>query len=194
MQLANGVTLLAKNGKVIRSDSWFGNQKKIILKNGYNQILVEYSAEIKEPFGDDEVKILSSYIIDFNGNNEIVHLSIPVLESHHDFEAFKINPEWRMINSDGVVKKITINKLNKEGFQLGRNYEKELAVFNSKKLASSIDIKPSTDTDNNTIPIEGCCSFNKSQLSKVMLRYWYINASKNVREDFIFWSNHQYLK
>lgn len=178
IQLIKGVELLAHNGKELLSDSSVFQQDGVQIKNGIHQIVVQYSGEIFKSPTDSIIESTGTYIIVFEAIDERLLLGVSPLKTSYDFSKFKIFPKWVLTDDDGKIKDIKVAELVKEGFQLNRDYEKELAVFNMKDSPVAV-----------VTPIESPLSNNEyqSDIAEKMLRYWYENSTPDVKAEFIKW-------
>ncbi|MFT5722232.1 MAG: hypothetical protein ACI9W6_002558 [Motiliproteus sp.] len=171
VEVAEGVALLALNGEETASYS-----KKIFQTvDGVNQMLVEFSAEIKEYNNDSYIERTPAYVILFESTDERLRLNAPNINNSHDLSAFKTDPRWVMTTENGKTKEITVTELVKEGFQLSRDYETELAIFNR------------TDSPAVMIPDERSSVVEGNIEAGEMLKYWYTKSSPEARTAFIRW-------
>ncbi|MGY8870526.1 MAG: YccT family protein [Pseudomonadales bacterium] len=189
LKLDDDIKLLAINGKELADASWLDNQEDISLKDGVNQILVEFSAEIKTSSSESDLESLGTYIIVFKAASERFRLVSPTIKNRKDFLEFKKHPKWVMLDASGAIKDIRVDELTKEGFQLSRDYESELREYNESNFSSEVysekheEISIRNSSVINTNPI-----LNDPNLSGRMLKYWYLNASPKVKADFIAWT------
>lgn len=173
-----GVVVLAINGKKMASDSSFIKQDSFQVENGSNQILVEYSAEVKESNNDFYVENTSAYVIVFDSSDEVLRLESPSLNNSYDFRAFKENPKWRLTDKNGNNIGIKIAELVKEGFQLNRSYEEELIAFNMTSSPAALSSGKDFSPDN---------SEAVNDMAGRMLKYWYMNSTPEIKAEFIKW-------
>lgn len=189
LKLDDGIRLLAINGKKAVDTRWLDNKKNISFKDGANQILVEFSVEVKTSPNETDLESSGVYVIVFEGSSEYLRLLLPTIKNKRDFAQFKKDPEWVMLDASGVMKSILVDELTKEGFQLSRDYESELREYNTLKYPSENYFKK-----NNQTAIKTSSSINKSSvlnspnLPRKMLKYWYLNASLEVQTEFIEWT------
>ncbi len=170
-----GVVILAINGKEVASGS---KQDGFRVENGTNQILVEYSAEVEESNSDFYIEKTGAYVISFDSSDGFLQLGSPALNNSYDFRAFKENPKWLLTDKSGNNIGIKVAELVKEGFQLNRSYEEELADFNMSNSPAALSF------GNNF-------SIHKSEvvnnMAEQMLKYWYVNSTPEVKAEFIKW-------
>lgn len=176
--LKEGIVLLAHNGKEVLSDSTILKQDKLLIKNGIHQIVVQYTGEIKKSNSDSAIESTGTYIIVFEAVDERLMLDITPLKNSYDFNDFKKVPKWQLTGDAGEIKDIKVVELVKEGFQFNRDYEKELAIFNMQDSPLAIMPHIELPVINNTV---------QTDMAEKMLRYWYVNATPEVKAAFIKW-------
>ncbi len=127
--------------------------------------------------------------------------------------AFNRNPEIRLLAADNTPLPFAKDKLIKEGFQLGRDYEQELAEYNSSNapaaLATLVSVpnqQAQVQPEVNTLPPSSAASSEQIKqkqsqaespavnqqkteaeppMTKEMLRYWYEKADEKTRQEFL---------
>jgi uncharacterized protein YccT (UPF0319 family) len=84
--------------------------------------------------------------------------------------------------------------LEKEGFQVFRDYPKELEAFNRTSSPAAIRMQlpglADADTDNDTAghsPKAGGQGAQDQETVRQMLRYWYVQADKQTRKEWKNW-------
>ena len=65
-------------------------------------------------------------------------MRIPPIKSAYELKQFNDQPDFRILNSAGNAIQIHWDRLVKEGWQIGRDYEKELAVFNATDSPAAV--------------------------------------------------------
>lgn len=181
--LEEGVNLIAVNGSEVNSDKLFNGSNNYKLLNGSNQILVNYTAEVKKG-GDFEIEQSKAFVLLFESNNSQITLAAPTIERIKDLEKFEQNKNWILKNSAGNSIPYKVNIIEKGGFQLSRDFEEELEKFNQSNATASLPksqiILPNNTnnkpTKNNVI--------KKENMAMEMLIYWYNQADLNTRKSF----------
>ncbi len=196
----SGISIIAVNGIEVESDSLIGNNISATLPDGINQILVNYSAEIKSS-GDLEIETTNPHIIVFNAENDKVQLSAPEITRMSAFDEFDKGQQWTLTDSSGHAIRYQSKPLIKEGFQLGRDYASELQHFNQSDDALSINRFVSINRSsvsssvNNSVSGNDMNSFKSGtadrsdsvNLPEELLQYWYLKADAETRERFKAW-------
>ena len=194
----NGIYIIAVNGVELESDSLIGNKLSAQLPNGVNQILVRYSAEI-ETFGDIEIENSNPHIIVFKAQDNSLKLSAPEIKRMSEFDEFDNGQQWLLTDSAGRSISYKSKPLIKEGFQLSRDYVRELNDFNRSGDELSINYLPSDMRDSakqaesKSVVIsykfsdESIDNKKNVNLPEQLLQYWYLKADAETRERFKDW-------
>lgn len=178
VDIDDGVVLIAVNGKAVASVDTVDKQKNIQMRDGVNQLLVEYSAEIEESNNNFYTENTRAYVILFESFDENLLLNAPTLKNSYDFSAFRENPTWVLTEKNGKIKDIKVAELVKEGFQLNRSYEKELVDFNMTNSPAAFVLRDDLSINNYE---------NKTDMAEKMLRYWYVNSTLETKAAFLKW-------
>lgn len=185
IELGPGVVLLAANGESVEERT--ENTSNAILPNGINQLVVHYEAEIKIASNEYELENSKSYVIVFDGVDQHLNLSVPHIKTQRQLEKFNIQGDWKLSDKSNQAIQYKADILNKEGFQLNRDYERELEGFNLTNSPAAIRFK--------NRPYEGSDDSPKSELSGQsemagkMLEYWYMKADAETKDSFKAWIN-----
>lgn len=174
LSLGEGVSLIAVNGKEMSTGSLLKGTSSIELPNGSNQLLVNYTAEIKRG-NDYELEQTAPTVISFSSANQIIELKAPKITTERDLERFNKKQNW-IITADQKALAFKAEYLPLNGFRIGVNYERELADFNQNSGVNS----PTPDTQ--MIDLGGD---NEQKLILQMLHHWYKLASPQSRNLFL---------
>lgn len=187
LNLGEGVNLIASNGKEVNSDSFFNSSSNYKLPNGTNQILVNYTAEIKKG-SEDELEHTDVFVLLFESHNSNITISAPEIKKPSDINKFEEIGNWNLANKDGEKIKFKFSIIEKKGFQLSRDYEREIEDFNNTDSAAALPKKDlfnaaqlnasSSKTKNNNN------SQAKENMPAQMLIFWYNQADENTRKSF----------
>lgn len=181
----NGVHILAINGIEKDIDSHLLRDSGITLNNGENQLLVTYTTEIETANSEYELEHTDPFIILFTAQNKNLSLSAPKLETEKDFNEFKRNGAWVLRDAHNAPVKYEMSILRKEGFQLSRNYETELAHFNRSGGPAALAMPSTTTTTHSSMP----STKDMPSTPESMLHYWYNQADEATRARFRVWVN-----
>lgn len=180
ISLDEGVNLIAVNGKEINTDKLFNGSTQYDLPNGSNQILVNYTAEVKKG-SDLEIEHSKAFVILFESTNTNLSLSTPKIERIKDLKEFETTKSWILKNSSNKNIKYKVDIIEKGGFQLSRDFEEELEKFNKSNSPAALPkneiiIKNNKSTTKTAI--------KKESMAMEMLIYWYNQADIKTRNNF----------
>jgi uncharacterized protein YccT (UPF0319 family) len=162
------------------------------LANGLNQVVVYFEDEIGRPFDEPELERSDAFVILFRAENSKLTLQKGEIKSISQLEEFNKKPSFTLINQNGKSVTFDIDKLEKEGFQLGRNYQQELMVFNASESPAALMNPTLISRKQNHLPaaksgIQQPAASNNSNMAEVMLKYWYQQADDTTRSNFRIW-------
>lgn len=180
LKLDEGINLFAINGKEISKGNGFLSTKdEFSLPDGTNQILVSYTAEVKNG-NSYELEGSDLSVIKFTASDQQITISAPRISSTRQLEAFNNQLNWSLKTPDDAPISYKVNLLPLKGFRLGIDYERELSEFNQTAEAAAI---PRTETI--APPVEAINAHDTEQAVILkMLQHWYELASPETREKF----------
>jgi len=187
---AEGVSILAVNGKAIDQGTLFSDSPEITAENGRSQIVAEYTAEITQSADDYTLEKSDTFVISFTASDTTISVHAPEISSRYGLKAFNESGNWRLQNTDGKFIPFDFGKLDKEGFQLARDYEKELKAFNSSSAkAAMASLNNETHSFNQGTPVQPVSNGTHADQKMVgqMLQFWYEQASTETRNKFKSW-------
>lgn len=194
LRLADGVRMLAVDGEELESDRLLGAGSRYQLDNGTHQILVEYEVELVSGGDEVELETSDSFILLFTASGQSLRLSVPKIDSLHEFKTFDKHGDWRLRDSDGSDHPFKLDRLVKEGFQLGRDYERELEIYNSSGAVAAYHLTPRsvfTASPRAMDPDSGkqaaVAPSSGQAMVRQMLLYWYNQADPDTRRQFKAW-------
>jgi len=198
VQIEEGISVLAINGKEVTSKSLFSGTDALKLNDGVNQLLVQYTAEIKTSADDYELESTDPFVLLLDAADKQLVLKAPMVKTEKDVAQFNQQGIWRLLDRQGNRLALKTAPLKKEGFQLARNYEYELAEFNMSGAEAVWPYKqsPADISTPAPAPIIRQVSVNKASYSDKtseknmadkMLRYWYDQADAETRKRFKKW-------
>jgi len=193
--LQDGVRVLAQNGRLLSDDK--AATDRLSLQPGTNQILVRYSVELQG--SDGEIEKSDPFVLLFESADEQqLRLSTPKIRRARDLRQFNRQGSWMLTDPAGRKQTFTQAVLKKEGFQLGRDFERELEVFNKTDAAAAYRFNTSavdytTTVLKDPISYQPTASIPKGDrsadalMAERMLKYWYNQADQETRESFKAW-------
>lgn len=131
LSLPKNSELLVVNGKPIEA------QSVITLPNGSNQVLFKYHTSFRQQ-GQQRRFTSEAIILTFKGQNSAYKLTFPKLRSERDADKFIQSPSLTLIDEKGADTQFVADQLFKEGIQLGRDYDKELAIYNKSNAPAAL--------------------------------------------------------
>lgn len=185
LEVGEGINLLAVNGEEVESDSLFASKTSARLPNGTNQILVNYTAEIK-PGDDSELEVTKPSVILFKTDASELYLNAPKMKTVRDVENFEKSLNWNLRDQNGNPISFKAALLIKEGFQLSRDYEDELEEFNMSnanaalpktRIISPAEVKHARKAQHSQVK-------ENKNMAMDMLIYWYNQADEKTRRSF----------
>ncbi len=187
---ASGVDIIAINGKAIESEGFFSGMPELRVENGKTQIVAEYTAEITESADDYSIESTDTFVLSFEAADTTVSVQAPDISSQYDLKAFNKKGNWQLLDARGNPISYSIGKLEKEGFQLDRDYEKELKVFNRSNAEAALgSLTFETHSFHNSAPVyqpEGNAHPDQKMVGK-MLQFWYEQANSETKNKFKSW-------
>lgn len=171
---------------------FFSASKTLTLPDGENQILFQYQPYFDQ--GNDRVILESDPLVGtFNASNTKLEFALPKYRNENQARKQISHVEWSLVDESGNMLETKQDKLVKDGFQLGRNHQIELAEYNRQggvaalstvaataavaAPASKATPAPTTQVDSNT--------------AEEMLHFWYNKADAETQARFKAHINNQ---
>lgn len=202
LRLPEGIKLVATNGKKAKI------YRHTNLPDGINQIALQYEGEFGKDINDSDMEYSHVFVVTFDAADAKLEMKSPNVRRKSHVENFNKNPNITIVDQHGTVIPTAIGKLEKEGFQLMRDYERELEEFNvsgspaavppgttSQAASQSKTVQPKSVkvkkpyTSTNTVkempqqPQAG----GQPEIPEQMLKYWYEQADEETKERFKEW-------
>ncbi len=189
LQLGEGVELHAVDGKMYRSQGIFTGDTSLKLDDGLHQIVVGYKAEIGRNRDDRVVESSDAFVILFEAEETTLTLSAPDITTRRKLSDFNDDPQWRLKDDTGNDLEFQVDILEKEGFQLVRDYEEELSDFNRSQSVAALGVTaPAGGTDaSHTESMPSGDSADDQGMVRQMLRYWYLKADETTKNEMKRW-------
>jgi len=171
------------------SEQKVASGEALTLANGTRQLVVECTTEI----GREEVLETSdAFVLKFEAANAGLVLTAPEIRSRREMELFNQQGNWQLSDDQGQPVPFTADVLHKEGFQLARDYSRELQTYNrsdgvavvSVASADSPGLAPETNRGGLLLSSQG--DPDQEMVSR-MLRYWYLKADEKTRREWQSW-------
>jgi len=185
-----GVSILAVNGKAVDQATLFSGTPDISAPNGKTQILAEYTAEISRSADDYLLEKSDTFVITLSASDIHIRVSAPEITSRYDLKKFNTSAQWKLTDANGNSVPYVSGKLEKEGFQLARDYENELRIFNSSQNQAALpELNMETHNFNTGVSVKPSQEATGTDQKMVgqMLQFWYEQANKETRNKFKSW-------
>ncbi|AQS35618.1 hypothetical protein Sps_00413 [Shewanella psychrophila] len=193
LTLPKSAQLLVVNGVEMEDET------TVDLNDGNNQIVFKYNTSFRQQ-GEQRRFTSEAVILTFNGQDSAYKLSLPRLRSDSDADKFNKLAELTLVDDAGVDVEYTSDLLLKVGIQLGRDYDKEIAVYNGSSAPAALPnlatktqkstpvVLPATAlvvTNNSSVASGQAPNTNKDQINVgQMLDFWYSQADEETRKAF----------
>ena len=170
------------------SEQTAGSGQSLTLADGTQQLVVECTTEI----GREEVLETSdAFVVRFEAADTALALSAPEIESRNQMDAFNQQGNWQLTDRQGREVAFTADVLEKEGFQLVRDYARELAAYNRSGAAAAVTAPAATAgpaplTNQEGLLLDSHVDPDQEMVSR-MLRYWYLKADEQTRKEWDSW-------
>lgn len=168
------------------------NFKKIIeLENGRHQIVFKYHTTYRDQ-GQINRFNSAAIIISFTATDADYHLSLPTLKSNSQARHFNQSPDVSIEDKQGHQLESQIDTLNKEGIQLGRDYDNEILAYNKTdghaaiKALAPINVVPSITANSTQAEKEAILqttpALQDQKSISEMLDFWYSQADEETKK------------
>ncbi len=210
LYLAEDIILIAVNGEKISKGHALHRKNPVTLNNGVNQLLVQFNAGIDENDDDDtglRYQRTEASVIVFDSTDQTLTLQAPQVNSESDLDDFNKHPNWVIQSKEGKSIPLEVAVLERDGVQIGRDFERELEKFNETKSSAALNylargpivintinsipntqLSGSANTDASVIKRSNEYVVTKEQNTPAVsidwLLYLYKQASPSVQEQF----------
>jgi len=176
LNLGEGITVHAINGSE-KVSSFFTSNRSLNIPDGENQLLISYTAEIKNG-SDYELEQTHPSVILFNSEKELLTLKAPEIKTTRQLEHFNRELNWKLKNDKQLIP-FKAQLLPLKGFRLGIDFERELADFNRSNNGASQHI-----TAIETPAALKADKITDEQMKLILLKSLYQQASPETQNAF----------
>ncbi|PSU34219.1 DUF2057 domain-containing protein [Photobacterium lutimaris] len=162
----------------------------VTLPNGINQFAFTYVDSLRDN-GDDYLYKSDVIVVKFDASDESLKLDLPKLRTAQDARKFDKSPKLSLVSANGETVSFEQDKLIKSGLQFGRDFEKEIAVYNqSGKVAAvatsaaAVPVTLPATAPSATSPKPPVDQQQTRNVAENMLNYWYEQADETTRARF----------
>lgn len=156
------------------------------LNNGNNQIAFRYDKDYREN-GDTHLFRSEVVVMTFSGNDATYTLQLPNISSAYQAQKFNSQPTLSLLTANGSEVPFKHDLLIKNGIQINRNYQQEIAQYNLSKapaaLASAITANEMQRVQQQVRAEEKDGQIDQAYVTK-MLNYWYSKADATTQQHF----------
>lgn len=188
--LDDDVTLHVVNGEAWSGPGIFDARDPIVLANGVNQIVVNVVAELGRKRDDSVIERSETFVLRFHAEDTTLELTAPEIRSRSELREFNEAPSWLLRDQQGSAVDFQWAVLEKSGFQLVRDYEKEVDKFNRESHSEAAIKAPKQPDISYSYPPQTMPDGDiaeDQQVVRQMLRYWYSRADKNTKSEIKRW-------
>lgn len=160
----------------------------LTLANGTRQLLVECTTEIGR---DAMLETSDAFVVLFDAADTELTLSAPDMDSRNEMDRFNQQGNWQLTDGQNRAVAFTTDVLEKEGFQLVRDYARELAAYNRSGAEAAMTASAASAGLAPLINQEGMLLDSQTdpdqEMVSRMLRYWYLKADEKTRKEWASW-------
>jgi len=179
LKLPEGVQIVAENGR--NADV----THKAQLPDGLNQIAVRFEGEFGRSGHDAEILESDVFVVTFEAAEATLAMKPFGIKRASQLKTFNQSPRIHIVDQNGVEVNTAVDKLQKEGFQLLRNYEQELVAFN--RSSSPAAVRGSRNLPALSAMPTMVQPGQQVEMAEQMLKYWYLRADEETRQRFRGW-------
>lgn len=166
----------------------------LTLANGSHQLVVDCTANIGRSDDDAFPETSDTFVVLFEAEDVELTLSTPAIGTRRNMESFNRQRDFSLVDGAGTSVSYQVDVLEKEGFQVFRDYAEELEAFNrtSSAAATSLHVPgmaiAARDGDGkDSGPRMAGQGTPDQETVRQMLRYWYLQADKETRNEWKNW-------
>ncbi|MDR9424790.1 MAG: DUF2057 domain-containing protein [Marinobacter sp.] len=169
-----------------------GAGESITLSNGTQQLVVDCTANLGRSDDDTFPETSEAFVLLFKAADANLTLSAPALQTRRDMDSLNRKQNFRLVTDTGTPVNYQVDVLEKEGFQVFRDYAEELTAFNRTEspaaLLSRLPASSGANT-NSAKPLSeaGSQGAVDQETVRQMLRYWYLQADTKTRNEWKNW-------
>ncbi|EAZ97311.1 DUF2057 domain-containing protein [Marinobacter sp. ELB17] len=169
-------------------------ESSLTLTNGTQQLVVDCTAMLGRSSDEAFPETGEAFVLLFEAADTKLTLSAPHIQTRQQMKAFNRQRNFGLTSAAGTSLNYYVEVLEKEGFQVFRDFPGELEVFNRTSSPAAIRAQlpglADADTDIDTAepsPKAGGQGAQDQETVRQMLRYWYLEADKQTRKEWKNW-------
>ncbi|MHA7927497.1 MAG: YccT family protein [Marinobacter sp.] len=163
----------------------------LVFEDGTHQLVVDCSLEIGRSSEEALFETSEAFVIRFDAADADLRLSAPEINSALQLEEFNHSGNFQLRTKQNRSIEFTADVLEKEGYQIFRNYREELQAFNRSASPAAVPQMSSKNVPGASNGVEPQFSVSgespDQEMVIQMLRYWYLKADKKTRNELESW-------
>jgi len=163
----------------------------IVFDDGTHQLVVDCSVEIGRSSDEALFETSEAFVIRFNAADSDLRLSAPEISSALQLEEFNQVGNFQLRTKRDRSVEYRADVLEKEGYQIFRDYREELELFNHSSSPAAVPQMISKNVPGASDREEPKFSTSEEspdqEMVIQMLRYWYLKADKKTRNELESW-------
>lgn len=180
--VVNGIANKAKAGSTLT------------LSNGVQQVVVDCTVAIGGSGEDSYFETTDAFVLRFDAQNTELSLTAPRIRNSQQLDGFNSKGNFRLVSASGEAVQYQAEVLKKEGFQVFRDYAREVEVFNRSSSPAAIRFITPVVAETASDAREGQHDSSDQgtpdqEMVNQMLRYWYLKGDRKTRSEWKNWIN-----
>lgn len=191
LRLSTDIDLLVLDGKKV-SSSLLKGADSIELDNGPHQIVFRIEKNIRANPREQRLYISPPLVVSFNTQQiSQVNFNLPRIENEKESEAFDSTPHLQLLDGSSAMIPIKLDVLTLKPGSQGFDYENDTQRYNKAGKLASIPHFAVMMADDSAL-LSGSSELDlpvrsSETLTEQRLKYWFTQADKTTRENFLRW-------
>ena len=166
----------------------------LTLSNGVHQLVVDCEVVQGGRNEDFFIETTDAFVLRFEAENADLTLSVPTISNSSQLESFNKSRDFRLVNSSGETVRYQADVLEKAGFQVFRDYAREVELFNRSSSPAAFKFRTPGFAEAVSDVGEGQKKVSEQdapdqEMVNQMLRYWYLKGDRKTRSEWKNWIN-----
>lgn len=163
----------------------------LVFDGGIHQLVVDCSVEIGRSSDDAVFETSEAFVIRFQATDADLRLTAPEISTASQLEEFNQVANFQLRTKQNRPVEYEAGVLEKEGYQIFRDYREELEVFNRSSSPAAVpqiiskNVPGASGREEPRIPPSEDSSDQEMVIQ--MLRYWYLKADMKTRSELESW-------
>ncbi|MGM0952963.1 MAG: DUF2057 family protein [Pseudomonadota bacterium] len=185
-------------GSCLQAHAVNGQEKQLApgdsltLTNGSHQLVVDCTVNVGRSDDDAFPETSDAFVLLFDARDTELTLSAPAIGTDPQMERFNRQGNFRLVSDGGTPVSYQADVLEKEGFQVFRDYVDELEAFNRTDSSAALRRHAPGSSGvvrDGTEPVSqaGGPDAPDQETVRQMLHYWYLQADTETRNEWKNW-------